>query len=90
MQSMLDEGVATRRGIMCSHREEAYPRDTWSCTGRIKGCSCTEEICKCLRHSEESQDQTLILPLFPQMSFEQQDQVVEALHEALRVVMLNE
>ncbi len=23
MQSMLDEGVATRRGIMCSHREEA-------------------------------------------------------------------
>ncbi|WP_374089787.1 DegT/DnrJ/EryC1/StrS family aminotransferase [Methylomicrobium lacus] len=90
MQSMLDEGVATRRGIMCSHREEAYPRDTWSCTGRIKGCSCTAGICQCLRHSEESQDQTLILPLFPQMSFEQQDQVVESLHEALRVVMLNE
>jgi len=90
MQSMLDEGVATRRGIMCSHREEAYPADTWSCTGRIKGYSCTAGICQCLRHSEESQDQTLILPLFPQMSFEQQDQVVESLHDALRVVMLNE
>src|SRR5262245_17667805 len=24
MQRMLDEGVATRRGIMCSHREPAY------------------------------------------------------------------
>src|SRR6185503_9610840 len=24
MQAMLDDGVSTRRGIMCSHREEAY------------------------------------------------------------------
>ena len=24
MQDMLDKGVATRRGIMCSHREPAY------------------------------------------------------------------
>jgi perosamine synthetase len=90
MQSMLDEGIATRRGIMCSHREPAYPADSWSCTDRIKGYPCTAEICQCLRHSEEAQDQTIILPLFPQMSHEQQDQVVESLQDALRVVMLNE
>ena len=24
MQAMLDAGVSTRRGIMCSHREPAY------------------------------------------------------------------
>ncbi|MGJ0483993.1 MAG: DegT/DnrJ/EryC1/StrS family aminotransferase [Methylomicrobium sp.] len=90
MQSMLDEGIATRRGIMCSHREEAYPSDTWSCANRIKGAACTAGICQCLRHSEEAQDQTIILPLFPQMTFDQQDQVVESLQEALRVVMLSE
>jgi perosamine synthetase len=90
MQSMLDEGIATRRGIMCSHRESAYPADSWSCTGRIKGYACTAGICQCLRYSEEAQDQTIILPLFPQMSHEQQDQVVESLQDALRVVMLNE
>jgi perosamine synthetase len=90
MQSMLDEGIATRRGIMCSHREPAYPVNSWSCSGRSKGCARTGENCQCLRHSEEAQDQTIILPLFPQMSFEQQDRVVESLQEALRVVMLNE
>lgn len=90
MQSMLDEGIATRRGIMCSHREPAYPVNSWSCAGRINGCACIGENCQCLRHSEQAQDQTIILPLFPQMSHEQQDRVVESLQEALRVVMLNE
>jgi perosamine synthetase len=90
MQSMLDEGISTRRGIMCSHREAAYPADTWSCANRIKGYGCTGGICRCLRHSEEAQDQTIILPLFPQMTFDQQNRVVESLQEALRVVMLNE
>ena len=40
MQSMLDAGVATRRGVMCSHREAAYPANTWSCAGRAEGCAC--------------------------------------------------
>ncbi len=31
MQSMLDDGVATRRGIMCSHREPAYRDEAWRC-----------------------------------------------------------
>lgn len=85
MQSMLDAGVATRRGVMCSHREVAYPANTWSCVGRTEGCDCTAGSCQCLRHSEEAQDHTIILPLFPQMSHEQQDCVVKALHDAVRV-----
>jgi len=83
MQSMLDAGVATRRGVMCSHREDAYPAHTWSCIGKTKGCSCATGYCQRLRHSEEAQDHTIILPLFPQMSLEQQDYVVKALLDAL-------
>ena len=30
MQYMLDVGVATRRGVMCAHREAAYPPETWT------------------------------------------------------------
>jgi dTDP-4-amino-4,6-dideoxygalactose transaminase len=85
MQSMLDAGVATRRGVMCAHREIAYPVNTWSCAGRSEGSGCTAGFCQCLRHSEEAQDHTIILPLFPQMSLEQQEYVVKALHDALQV-----
>ena len=84
MQSMLDAGVATRRGIMCSHREMAYaPARTWSCGPGPGNCPCAVGRCQRLRHSEEAQDRTIVLPLFPQMSFEQQDQIVAALHHAL-------
>ena len=82
MQSMLDAGVATRRGIMCSHREPAYPQGTWSC-GRTVDCACPPGRCERLRRSEEAQEQAILLPLFPQLTFEQQDRVGEALKSAL-------
>ena len=72
MQSLLDGGVATRRGIMCAHREPAYPEGTWrSGPGG-------------LRHSEEAQDRCVILPLYPRMPEEDQDYVVNALKKACR------
>jgi len=83
MQYMLDAGVATRRGIMCSHREAAYPRGSWSCAAVPGECLCPAGSCERLRHSEEAQDRAIILPLFPQMSVEQQDQVALALKAAL-------
>jgi perosamine synthetase len=89
MQSMLDAGVATRRGVMCAHREAAYPTETWSCAGRNLGCNCAAGYCEKLRHSQEAQDQTIILPLFPQMSIEQQDHVVKALDGALCAATLD-
>ena len=85
MQSLLDAGVATRRGIMCSHREAAYPPEAWSCGVEHQDCGCAVGCCRRLQQSEKAQDRTIILPLFPQMSFEQQDQVIAALRSALRV-----
>lgn len=67
MQAMLDDGISTRRGIMCSHREEAYrgqpPRHP-------------------LPHSEQAQDQCILLPLFPDLTDAEQQQVASALHRA--------
>ncbi len=83
MQTLLDAGVATRRGIMCAHREAAYPPGTWSCGIDSHGCDCASGHCQRLQYSEEAQDRTIIMPLFPQMSFEQQDHVVAALNKAL-------
>jgi len=70
MQAMLDAGVSTRRGIMCSHREEAY-RDL--------------PISHPLPHSEAAQDHCILLPLFPQMTEEEQARVAAALRQSLRI-----
>ncbi|MGH8613180.1 MAG: DegT/DnrJ/EryC1/StrS family aminotransferase [Gammaproteobacteria bacterium] len=90
MRSMLDAGVATRRGVMCSHREAAYPPGTWSCSGNSNHCDCPGGSCQRLQHSEEAQDTNIILPLFPGMSFEQQDEVVNALRDALHICKTNQ
>lgn len=66
MQYMLDHGIATRRGIMCAHREQPY----W----RAEGYQ--------LPHSEYGQDRSILLPLYPQMTTEDQDYVVETLAAA--------
>jgi perosamine synthetase len=67
MQSMLDAGVATRRGIMCAHREGVY-------AGAPRRAA--------LPRSESAQDHRIILPLYPQMTDEDQDMVVAALVKA--------
>jgi perosamine synthetase len=72
MQRLLDLGVASRRGVMCAHREPAYPPGTWRCGSPS------------LAHSEAAQDQGVILPLYPQLTDEQQDCVVRALGRACR------
>jgi dTDP-4-amino-4,6-dideoxygalactose transaminase len=72
MQQMLDDGVATRRGVMNAHLEGAYPPETWRATGP-------------LTRSEEAQATAVVLPLFHQMTDEDQDRVVASLAGALRV-----
>jgi dTDP-4-amino-4,6-dideoxygalactose transaminase len=67
MQQMLDKGVSTRRGIMCSHREPAYAGHTLS---------------QPLPRSEEAQDRAVILPLYPQMADEDIIFVSRCLREA--------
>jgi len=70
MQYLLDHGVSTRRGVMCSHREPAYRGGQYRAAGS-------------LIESESAQDHTMILPLFHQMTTEEQDRIVAALAQAL-------
>ena len=71
MQRMLDAGIATRRGVMNIHSEGAYPDGTW-------------RAASALSHSEEAQETTVALPLYHQLSQEDQDRVVDALARIIR------
>ena len=82
MQTMLDEGIATRRGIMCSHLEPAYSDPT---TWRCAKVECKPSgNCPNLAESERAQREGVILPLFSQMTEEQLSQVASALRGVLR------
>ncbi len=68
MQHMLDTEIATRRGIMCTHLEPAYAE---------------HELRFPLPHSERARDESILLPLFAQMTEEMQHAVVGALKAAV-------
>jgi len=82
MQVMLDAGIATRRGIMCSHREPAYALEPWSSGIGPGACGGSSDQCASLLESERAQDQCILLPLFYQMTEEEQDRVVQVLKAA--------
>jgi dTDP-4-amino-4,6-dideoxygalactose transaminase len=85
MQAMLDAGIATRRGIMCAHTEPAYSSEAWSCGIAREACNCSEGRCDRLRESEQAQDRAIVLPLFHQMTEQEQDRVVEVLKSVCQV-----
>jgi dTDP-4-amino-4,6-dideoxygalactose transaminase len=70
MQRLLDEGIATRRGVMNAHREPAYPPGTWRAAGPLV-------------ESERAQDSTIVLPLFHELTVADQDRVVDAVVRAV-------
>jgi dTDP-4-amino-4,6-dideoxygalactose transaminase len=70
MQRLLDEGISTRRGVMNAHREPAYPPGSWRATGP-------------LTRGEQAQDTVIVLPLYHQMTDEDQQRVVAALRRAV-------
>jgi perosamine synthetase len=70
MQRMLDEGVSTRRGIMCSHLETPYAAATRAGS---------------LLHSEQAHARAIILPLYVQMSSDELGRVARALRAACAV-----
>ena len=84
MQRLLDQGISTRRGIMCAHREPSYGPGTWTCRGGTLRCECPGGRCTRLRESERVQDEGVILPLFHQLTEQEQDRVVAAVREACR------
>jgi perosamine synthetase len=69
MQQLLDLGIATRRGIMCSHREPCYA---------------DRKLRHDLRQSELAQDHAILLPLYAQMTEDDQVKVADALRRTLR------
>jgi perosamine synthetase len=67
LAAMQAQGVSCRRGIMAAHLEPAY----------------ADATCRPLPVTERLTSQTLILPLFHDMSEAEQARVVEAFHAAL-------
>jgi perosamine synthetase len=68
MQSLLDQGISTRRGIMCAHREPPYAGN---------------KPAHDLRQSELAQDHCILLPLFTQMTEDDQVRVADAVRAEL-------
>ena len=82
MESLLAEGIASKRGVMCTHRAPAYAEMPWSCGRREDTCECPPGTCARLRESELAEDRSVMLPLYPGLSDADQDRVVAAMTSA--------
>jgi len=69
MQRLLDQGIATKRGVMCTHREACYS---------------DEKPHYDLRQSELAQDHSILLPIYTQMTEDDQVGIADALRRELR------
>jgi dTDP-4-amino-4,6-dideoxygalactose transaminase len=69
MQALLDKGIASRRGVMTSHRETAYKE-------MCEGVS--------LPRTEDACDRSIILPLYVPMTDEDVKHIVRSIQELLR------
>jgi dTDP-4-amino-4,6-dideoxygalactose transaminase len=79
MQALLDQGVASRRGVMCAHREPAYLTEPWRCGSPTGDAQPSQH----LRESEYATDHSVILPLYPEMTDEQQRYVAAELRSGV-------
>jgi len=66
MQELLERGIATRRGVMCAHLEPCYRN-----LGRKTD----------LTHSEAAAKETMVIPLYPGMTEEEQNKVTSNILE---------
>jgi dTDP-4-amino-4,6-dideoxygalactose transaminase len=71
MQALLDHGISTRRGVMNIHLEGAYSDQS------------SHRAATSLMRSVSAQQQTIILPLYVQMTESDIARVVEALRGSL-------
>jgi perosamine synthetase len=70
MQALLDRQIATRRGIMCAHREPAYENQPWRAAGPLE-------------QSERAQDECLLLPLYHQLEHRERQFIAAQLKAAI-------
>ena len=68
MERLLERGISTRRGIMATHQEPLYAKEY----AQVR-----------LPETEAATRETLILPLFPQMTAEEQDYVISNIKEVM-------
>ena len=68
MERLLERGISTRRGIMATHQEPLYAKEY----AQVR-----------LPETEAATRETLILPLFPQMTAEEQDYVIANIKEVM-------
>jgi len=64
MQKLLDRGISTRRGIMAAHREKPYADPRWD---------------RALPETNAATENCIILPLFHQMTEQEQSFITEAI-----------
>jgi dTDP-4-amino-4,6-dideoxygalactose transaminase len=83
MQAMLDDEIATRRGVMCAHLEPAYRQEPWRCEGGTRHDAGAPGWGGALVHSEEISADGLILPLYDELTDEDQARVVRSLARAI-------
>ena len=70
MRNLLHDGIATRRGVMAIHEEASY-------SGQAP------QGAPELPHTEAATRETLMLPLFPDLSEDQQDYILERLEACM-------
>lgn len=68
MQKLLDRGISTRRGVMAIHREAPYQNPIWD---------------EKLANTNIATDSTIILPIYDQMSDEDQEFVVDSIFDVI-------
>jgi perosamine synthetase len=78
MQRLLEQGIATKRGVMCTHRSPAYVGIPWNCGPSRPAIGGAVP----LRQSELAEDRSLMLPLYPGLSEADQDRVIAAVRSA--------
>jgi dTDP-4-amino-4,6-dideoxygalactose transaminase len=66
MQGLLDRGISTRRGIMATHREAPYRSARWD---------------RELPETNSATDECIILPLFHQLTEEEQEFVIDTIRQ---------
>jgi dTDP-4-amino-4,6-dideoxygalactose transaminase len=69
MQRLLDQGVATRRGIMCAHREPCYS---------------DQDQPHELSRSELAQDHSILLPIYAQLTEDDQTRIADLLRREMQ------
>ena len=79
-------GLARSRDRYPSRRDERASRGSLSARNVVVGAACSdcaERTCRRLRHSEEAQDRTVLLPMFASLTAGEQDRVVAALSDVV-------